>query len=256
MISNSKVYAFTNENLSSFAKIYDFSNSRVLASLASGDQYFSCTLFGSRKVEVYDSNPNTWPFFVLKYYAILILSYEEFRELYTNTSKNNLTILEKILPYLPVDVLCALKMFLTNKHGLSKYLMYSPLSHHERNYTSDIIIPYFEEEKYYSLQALLRNSHLPQFYLKDFLELPDYCDKPYDILLTSNIFKWLNISPLEYDNLLSSFDIPYIQAHYLWHEDASTLKSFAHLGYKVAIVPHPSPLTITKNFVISKISHH
>ena len=46
------------------------------------------------------------------------------------------------------------------------------------------LIPYFNSEKYYQLQSLLRNRKLPTFYLENFVNLPVKLDnKHYDIVL-------------------------------------------------------------------------
>ena len=36
-----KIYDFTNENVSAYKDLFDFSNARVLTVLGSGDQYFT-----------------------------------------------------------------------------------------------------------------------------------------------------------------------------------------------------------------------
>lgn len=49
-LNNSKtdrVFPFTNENLTSYGKIYNFDNAKVLSFLGSGDQYFSSILHGA-----------------------------------------------------------------------------------------------------------------------------------------------------------------------------------------------------------------
>ena len=72
------IYGFTNENISSFSSLYDFDNAKVLSVLGSGDQYFASLLYGAKEVDLYDINKDAWNFFVLKYYGILTLEYDEF----------------------------------------------------------------------------------------------------------------------------------------------------------------------------------
>ncbi len=252
----SRVYAFTNENLSSFKDIYDFEGRKILTVLGSGDQYFACKLFGAEKVEVYDSNPKTWPYFVLKFYSMIILSYEDFRKLFTENPVCDFSILNRVLPYLPHDVLTKLRNLLDAKTGLENHLLYSPLSNHSRNYATGIVIPYFDKSEYYRLQAILRKTSLPKIYIGNFLDLPEKLDvSPRDILIASNIFKWLTLSPEEYDKFLSSFNIDTIQAYYTWHQDKNLMGHFQKMGYRIDFVEHPSPLTTEKNMIITKINH-
>lgn len=254
--NESKVYAFTNENLTSFKEIYDFEGRNILTVLGSGDQYFACKLFGAEKVEVYDSNPKTWPYFVLKFYSIAILSYEDFKILFVENPVCDFTILNKVLPYLPHDVLTKLRNLLDAKSGLESRLIYSPISNHSRNYATGIVIPYFDREEYYRLQTILRNTLLPKVHIGNFLDLPKTLDNiPRDLLTASNIFKWLTLSPEEYDEFLSTFKIDTIQAYYAWYKDIDLMKCFQNMGYNIDFVEHPSPLTTEKNMIITKINH-
>ena len=49
-----KIYDFTNENVSAYKDLFDFSNARVLTVLGSGDQYFTSLLNGAKNIEVFD----------------------------------------------------------------------------------------------------------------------------------------------------------------------------------------------------------
>ena len=58
-----KIYDFTNENVSAYKDLFDFSNARVLTVLGSGDQYFTSLLNGAKNIEVFDYNIVTWYYF-------------------------------------------------------------------------------------------------------------------------------------------------------------------------------------------------
>ena len=44
VIGMNKVYKFSNENLTSYQELYDFTDKKVLSVIGSGDQYFSSIL--------------------------------------------------------------------------------------------------------------------------------------------------------------------------------------------------------------------
>lgn len=253
-IENSQAYAFSNENLSSFKDIYQFDGADVITVLGSGDQYFASKLFGARTVEVYDSNSSTWPYFVLKFYAIRTLSHEEFYDLFVG---ENLYILNKVVPSLPYEVLNWLQRNL-KKHGcLGDMLIYSPIARHPKNRSTGRIIPYLDCDEYYRLQSILQSTKLPKFYLKNLLDLPSELGlRFYDILLASNIYTWLSISTKEYDEFLSAFHAEMIQSYYSWITEEETVEELLRLDHRVDAIPGHNPAyPNAKNFVISKINY-
>ena len=74
-------------------------------------------------------------------------------------------------------------------------------------------IPYLEKENYYKLQELLNNRELPTFYLKSFVDLEK---SSYDVMLLSNIYHWIDITPEEFKKLICGFDANEVQALYTW----------------------------------------
>jgi len=65
-----KVYNFTNENVTCLKDIYSFENSKVLSVVGSGDQYFASILNGAKQVDLFDINPTSYLYFLLKFYSI------------------------------------------------------------------------------------------------------------------------------------------------------------------------------------------
>ena len=147
------VYPFTNENISSYKNLYNFENAKVLSVLGSGDQYFSSLLYGTKEIEVYDCNFLTWDFFVLKFYGILILNYEEFYEYFVTKRLDDLKCFNKLLPYLPNDVANRLEKIQKQYISLSRMLYQDII---DDKYNNDYAIPYFNKEKYYQLQSILK----------------------------------------------------------------------------------------------------
>jgi len=210
-----KVYRFTNENLTSYNDLYDFDNARVLSVIGSGDQYFSSLLYGAKEVELYDINRRAWDYFVLKYYSILILSYEEFKEFFVNNMLNDKKTYTKIREYLPEDTKNNLDKFLKWHRKFSKIFLEDVIKDNN-NYNSGRVIPYMDKDNYYKLQNILRTKKLPPVYFYDLLDLPNILCEKYDLILTSNIFNYLEV-PIEfYRKRLETFDTPEIQAIYTW----------------------------------------
>ncbi len=218
--TNDKVFAFSNENLTSFEKLYHFDNADVLSVLGSGDQYFAAKLFGARNVDLFDNNPATYFHFIIKFTAIQILPYEDFYFLFIKNRLNDAFRLKKILPYLPKDVASNLLEFLKSHKRISDSLMYSAISDHVLNYQTGRIIPYFDPENYRKLQKILQNSPIPRIIIGDFWQLPNQIPTDYDILLASNIFTWRSCSLKEYQEFLRKFNIPEIEALYSWNKNS------------------------------------
>jgi len=137
-----KVYSFTNENLVEYKKIYNFNNAKVLSVIGSGDQYFSSLLYGARNVDLYDINRMTWDYFVLKYYAILTLTYEEFYNFFVISNLDNMDIYNKVRYYLPEQIKNNIDKFIIKNKNLSSILLNNTI--YEINVDNlDRIIPYF-----------------------------------------------------------------------------------------------------------------
>lgn len=105
-------------------------------------------------------------------------------------------------------------------------LIYSPLSRYYKNFNTDRTIPYLDKKNYYILQGILRESTLPRMHFKKLLDMPESLDgATHDILLTSNAYKWLIMTPKEYDLFLSKFKVKVIQ-HITLGIDTMKLRPF------------------------------
>lgn len=249
-----RVYPFTNENLSSYKDLYHFENAKVLSVLGSGDQYFSSLLYGAKEIEVYDCNFIAWDFFILKYYGILILNYEEFYDLFVTKRLEDIKSLNKLLTYLPNDVANRL-LKLKREQGLLSRCLYLDVI--DDKYNDGCYIPYFDKEKYYQLKSILRNQKLPTFYLTYLQSLPSIVEnKSYDIILTSNIFDWLYADleeecVKEYKDLLTKFNYGEIQALYRWRISESLKKELEQNDFEITTVPSGKRLSLSKESVVS-----
>lgn len=247
-----KVYDFTNENVSCLKNIYNFEGSKVLSVVGSGDQYFSSILNGAKQVDLFDINPTSYLYFVLKFYSIRELTFEEFYKLLILKNFNNVEIYNKLEKFLPLEVLKYYKYlmdkstFAFTTDGVNLFTKKNQKYYFNN---SSAVIPYLVEEKYYKLQEILKRTNLPNF---DEVAITDLKIKNnYDILLTSNIYKYVNIDVFDYIKLLKNFDIPQIQAGYDWY--GQYLNEFICLGCLVNTVlsSSPSEYYTKKNYVYS-----
>jgi len=249
-----RVYPFTNENVSSYQDLYNFDNAKVLSVLGSGDQYFSSLLYGAKEIEVYDSNFLAWDFFVLKYYGILILNYEEFYDFFVTQRLNDSKRFYQLLPYLPNDVANRLAKMKIQQGLLSRCLYLDVV---DDKYNNGYPIPYFNKEKYYQLKSMLTNQKLPTFYLAYLQALPYIVEKKtYDIILTSNIFDWLYADLEEecvkdYKELLTKFHYGEIQALYRYKMSETLKQELENNDFEINYVPGIKTLSLTPNAVVS-----
>lgn len=228
-----KVYGFSNENLCVFPKIYDFKNANVLSVLGSGDQYFTAMLNGAKNVDVFDVNSLTWYHFVLKFIGISVLSYEEFMQMFLIDGLDNLSIYEKLKPYLPFDVANFFDYLIFIDRQFSSIKLVNIIFSAAKNKN----IPYFGKKAYYKLQRILRDSHLPQFINCNLLNLPDFIDKKYDVSLFSNIYHYLDINAGQYRDLLNDIDSTDIMALYSWILNDEEKSELLDAGFDVLSVP-------------------
>lgn len=250
------IYGFTNENVNSFSSLYDFDKAKVLSVLGSGDQYFASLLFGASEVDLYDVNELAWDFFILKYYGILTLDYDDFFTYFVLNKLNDQKSFENLSSYLPNDVRNRLSQLHNKYSGLSSYLTPDVSS---IDYDDGHVIPYFDRENYYLLKEKLKVRELPNFYLEDFIKLPDkLSNKKYDVILASNIFYWLYLDEEEdkvgeYKSLLERFDCPQIQALYSWCLPSDLESVFLENGFSINSVSSSKRFQLYDDIVVSLV---
>jgi len=250
-----KVYDFTNENVDCLKNLYHFDNSRVLSVVGSGDQFFASVQHGAKKVDLFDINETSYLYFILKFYSIRELTYEEFYEFIIKKKFGNIKIFEKLEKVLPEEVLRYYKYLLINKkrdcfkNDSVNLLSRSNQIHYFKSEFT--IIPYLKKNKYYELQEKLKNMKLPKFYKSNILDLKNKLNGNYDIMLASNIYNWISLNIDEYTKLLNNFDIPEIEAYYDWF--GFHLKSFMDKKYIInkVITSSPSDYGREKNYIYS-----
>lgn len=248
-----KVYNFTNENVTCLEKIYNLYNSKVLSVVGSGDQYFASILGGAKQVDLYDINPTAYLYFILKFYVIRELTFEEFYELLVLKNFRNEVIYSKLEKVLPLEVLKYYKFLITNiKQSVFRIDGINLLTKYNQKYyfkNDKTVIPYFNKNQYYELQNKLKKIQLPKFYKKNILELNP--KEKYDVLLTSNIYFYMPLTISDYVKELKKFDIPQIQAGYDWYGTENYLFSCAECIVNTVLPSSPKEYNSKRNFIYS-----
>jgi len=253
-----KVYDFTNENVSCLKKIYNFNNARVLSVVGSGDQYFTSILNGAKKVDLYDLNPTSYLYLILKFYSIRELTYEEFYDFLILKNFNNINIYDKLEKVLPIEALKYYKyLMLCTKETKKVYFrkdgidIFSKKNQKYYLQNNETIIPYFVEDNYYLLQQKLKQVQLPNFFCTDLLYIKSITKENYDVLLASNIFDYINMTASEFVKTLKKFNIPEIQVCYDWYGDY--IEDFVNMGCNVNKVLPSDPSKYNKkiNYIYS-----
>lgn len=252
-----KVYDFTNENVACLDYLYDFKDAKVLSIVGSGDQYFASILNGAKQVDLFDINPTSYLYFLLKFYGIRELEYDEFCDFFVRKNFDNIKVFEKLKNILPKKVLEYYKYIVSNI-GESKLIFKKDginiLSKTNQKYyfeTDRPVIPYLNKLTYYKLKLLLKKQNIPKFYKADLMDIKDKIKNNYDIVLLSNIYNYIELNVFEYTKFLKELNIPQIQALYDWH--GFHLDEFNCLRYGLDIVRPSAPhdFALKRNFVFS-----
>ena len=252
-----KVYDFTNENVACLDQLYDFKDAKVLSVVGSGDQYFASILNGAKQVDLFDVNPTSYLYFLLKFYAIRELEYDEFYKFFIEKDFANIHIYLKLNRVLPKEVLEYYKYIVMNIDDLTKVFRkdgVNLLNRKNQKYyfkTEKPVIPYLNREVYYELKKLLKKQNVPYFFECDLMDLEKKIKEKYDIILLSNIYNHTELNVFEYTRYLEQLNIPQVQALYDWY--GFHLDEFTCINYTVNVVRPSSPKQFAskRNFVFS-----
>ena len=214
-----KVYKFSNENLTSYQELYDFTDKKVLSVIGSGDQYFSSILYGAKEVVCFDMNPTSELYLMFKYTAIKCLSYNEFIEFFINSNMKNEKIYMKIRSYLNKDIRRFFDIRNENTH-------------------TGRVIPYLDEGNYNLLKKMLNYTNIPVTIINTFPELIKDLEYDYDLMLLSNVYSFLGINIKEYNKIMIECfkhmnDKGVIQANYVWNKNSEFFEEFFENNYEI-----------------------
>lgn len=98
-LSEGRVYAFTNENISGVLKKFDLKDANILSIASSGDQFFNMILSGISRATLVDINPFSEAYiFGFRYAMVLAYSYREYLDVLNYLYKKKIDLnSEKII---------------------------------------------------------------------------------------------------------------------------------------------------------------
>lgn len=251
---SNKIYKFTNENITSFNKLYNFEGKKVLSVIGSGDQYFASILYGAEEVTLFDKNPLAYYYLIFKYASIKVFSYEEFIKFYFTSDMRNITLYNKLRLALPNEVREVFDRYF--KVGLNLIMHPSLGLKKTINYKTGRIIPYLDKKNYNLLKSKLNDSNFPKVKVLLFEELYKELNTNYDVMLFSNIFCYLGILVEDYNIYMNNY-LKYlnkggqIEANYVWNKGSEYLEGFLYGDYIINEVPAVSGFG--ENYVASLI---
>lgn len=210
--TNSKIYAFTTENLSGYFASLKLKDKTILTVGGSGDHVINSYLYGAKEVTAFDINIYAKYYADLKIIALKNLAFDEFKEFFmrNNYSKTmNLNIYNNKLRYkLNKDS----KTFFDFHYSIDRTgynLRESCIFNNEydNNELKISINPYLHSEKKYNLvKEKIKNQDI-KWIQSDIQNISNKLNNIYDVILLSNIS--------DYANSLYPDDKTYLEKYYL-----------------------------------------
>lgn len=204
-LSEKRVYAFTNENISGVLKNIDLEDSSILTISSSGDQFFNMALSGIKRVTLVDKNPFSEAYVLgFRYAMILAYSYDEYLWVLDYLYKKNIDLTSE------KKIFRDLYSFMPNyyrKIWQEIFLYYEKLKSLHPNIPNLITI--LTQDSYFNLDELKFNNDylkseeqfnilkqkINQIYVKficgDFFNLS--LTEQYDFIFCSNIIEHMNL---------------------------------------------------------------
>ena len=184
------IYDIATEEIDHFLPVLNIEDSNILTIAGGGDQIISCALFGAKSIDTFDLNPFQIYYSKLKVAAIKALTREEFNKFFYNTDYSSIysnKIYSKIREYLDIKT----RLFFDSlyKNGLN-YKFENLISnfHMDEGFS---IIPSYSKEDYYSTAKDRVEKIDINYMICDLLKIHKNTKKEYDLIMLSNVYKWL-----------------------------------------------------------------
>ncbi len=181
------IYNISTEEIDHFMPVLNVENKKVLAVAGSGDQLLTCALNGAKSVDAFDINPFQIYFTKLKVSALKALSVGEFNDFFYKNLMFSRSLYYKVRDYL--DNSTTLFFDSLYKNGFeSKF--YRLMVNVNMDDSFSIIPSYTKEENYYLTRDNLEKMDI-RYITSDLLKIYKKTKKEYDVIMLSNIYKWL-----------------------------------------------------------------
>jgi len=181
------IYNTATEEIDHFMPVLNVENKKVLAVAGSGDQLLTCALNGAKSVDVFDINPFQIYFTKLKVSALKALSVGEFNDYFYKNLIFSRSLYYKVRDYLDNST----KLFFDSLYKNDLESKFYRLMANEHMDDSFSVIPsYTKEENYYLTRDNLEKMDI-RYITSDLLKIHKKTKKEYDVIMLSNIYKWL-----------------------------------------------------------------
>lgn len=181
------IYNIATEEIDHFMPKLDVEDKKVLTVAGSGDQLLTCALNGAKSVDAFDINPFQIYYTKLKVAALKALKANEFNEYFYNNLMYSRNLYNKIRDYLDNST----RTFFDSlyKNGFeSKF--YRLMVNENIDDSFSIIPSYTKEENYDITKDNLKNMDI-KYITGNLLKIYNKTKKEYDVIMLSNIYKWL-----------------------------------------------------------------
>ena len=181
------IYNIATEEIDHFMPKLDVEDKKVLTVAGSGDQLLTCALNGAKSVDAFDINPLQIYFTKLKVSALKALSVGEFNDYFYKKLMFSRSLYNKVRDYLDNSTRTFFDSLYKNDLE-SKF--YRLMANENMDDSFSIIPSYTKEENYYITRNNLEKMDI-RYITSDLLKIHKKTKKEYDVIMLSNIYKWL-----------------------------------------------------------------
>lgn len=181
------IYNIATEEIDHFMPVLNVENKKILTVAGSGDQLLTCALNGAKSVDVFDINPLQIYFTKLKVSALKALGVGEFNDYFYKKLMFSRSLYNKVRDYLDNSTTQFFDSLYKNGFE-SKF--YRLMANENMDDSFSIIPSYTKEENYYITRNNLEKMDI-KYITSDLLKIHKKTKKEYDVIMLSNIYKWL-----------------------------------------------------------------
>ena len=181
------IYNIATEEIDHFMPKLDVEDKKVLTVAGSGDQLLTCALNGAKSVDAFDINPLQIYFTKLKVSALKALGVGEFNDYFYKKLMFSKSLYNKVRDYLDNSTRTFFDSLYKNDLE-SKF--YRLMANENMDDSFSIIPSYTKEENYYITRNNLEKMDI-RYITSDLLKIHKKTKKEYDVIMLSNIYKWL-----------------------------------------------------------------
>lgn len=181
------IYNTATEEIDHFMPVLNVENKKVLTVASSGDQLLTCALNGANSVDAFDINPFQIYFTKLKVAALKALNVDEFNRYFYADLMYSRGLYIKIRDYLDNST----RLFFDSLYKNGFESRFDNLMVNLNVDKSFSIIPSYTKEDNYDIAKYNLEKMDIRYITSDLLKIHKKTKKEYDVIMLSNIYKWL-----------------------------------------------------------------